>query len=257
MLSSTHLLSSLTWKAVQKTKYEVAILPWGATEPHNYHLPFSTDVIESDYIAAESARRAAEHGVKVIVLPSIPFGVNTGQLDLNMTISMNPSTQAAILKDVIESLSGHNVPKLVILNSHGGNDFKQMIRELQPHHPGMLLCTINWWQTVDQSKFFEEQDDHAGEMETSVMLAIAPHLVLPLSEAGPGKTRPFKIKALRERWAWTPRQWTKATTDTGAGDPRKATAEKGRKYLDAVTTKISDFLVELAKSDVKDLYEQT
>ncbi|MEX2116838.1 MAG: creatininase family protein [Bacteroidota bacterium] len=252
-----HLLATLSWKTVQKAKYEIAVLPWGATEPHNYHLPFCTDVIESDYIAAESARRAAEQGAKVIVLPSIPFGVNTGQLDLNMTINMNPSTQAAVLKDVVYSLSGHRIRKLVILNSHGGNDFKQMIRELQPQFPEMFLCTVNWWQVLDQSEFFGEKDDHAGEMETSVMLAIAPDLVLPLSEAGSGTTKPFRMKALRERWAWTPRQWTKATSDTGAGDPRKATTEKGRKYLDAVTTKISDFLVELAKSDVKDLYEQT
>ncbi len=254
-MTSNHLLSELTWKTIQSTKYEIAILPWGATEPHNYHLPFCTDVIESDYIAAESARRAAEQGAKVIVLPSIPFGVNTGQLDLNMTINMNPSTQAAVLKDVVDSLSGYKVPKLVILNSHGGNDFKQMIRELQPQYPGMFLCTVNWWHIVDQTMFFEEKDDHAGEMETGVMLAIAPDLVLPLSEAGLGKTRPFKMKALRERWAWTPREWTKVTADTGAGDPRKATVEKGRKYLEVVTSKIADFLVELSQASVKDLYE--
>jgi creatinine amidohydrolase len=257
MPPSDHLLSTLSWKTVQKTKYEIAILPWGATEPHNYHLPFSTDVIESEYIASESARRAHECGAKVIVLPTMPFGVNTGQLDLNMTINMNPSTQAMILKDIVDSLSRHGIPKLVILNSHGGNDFKQMIRELQPQYPDVFLCTINWWQTVDQRKFFEEQDDHAGEMETSVMLAIAPDLVLPLSEAGSGTTRPFRIKGLRERWAWTPRQWTKVTADTGVGDPRKATAEKGRKYLEAVTSKIADFLNELSHADVNDLYDQS
>jgi len=251
-----HLLSTLPWKTVQKAKYEVAILPWGATEPHNYHLPFCTDVIESDYIASESSRRAAERGARVIVLPSIPFGVNTGQLDLNMTLNMNPSTQAMILKDVVDSLLRHKVPKLVILNSHGGNDFRQMIRELQPQYSDMFLSTVNWWQVVDQSKFFEEKDDHAGEMETSVLLAIAPELVLPLSEAGLGKAKPFKIRALRERWAWSPRQWTKATTDTGAGDPRKATAEKGRKYLEVVTSQIADFLVELSEADLKDLYEK-
>lgn len=256
-MKSEHLLSSLTWKTIRKAKYEVAILPWGATEPHNYHLPFCTDVLESDFVASESARLARERKAGVIVLPTIPFGVNTGQLDLNMTINMNPGTQAMILRDVVDSLSRHKVPKLVILNSHGGNDFKQMIRELQPQYPHVFLCTVNWWQIADQRKFFEEKDDHAGEMETSVMLAIAPDLVLPLSEAGSGKTRPFKIKALRERWAWTPRRWTQATADTGAGDPRKATAEKGRKYLETVTSEIADFLVELSKADSKNLYEKS
>ena len=88
------------------------------------------------------------------------------------------------------------------------------------------------------------------------MLAIAPELVLPLSEAGSGKARPFRLRGLKERLAWTPRQWTKATADTGVGDPRKATAEKGKKYLDAVTSKIADFLVELGRADVRDLYEK-
>ncbi|MEX1139839.1 MAG: creatininase family protein [Bacteroidota bacterium] len=251
----THHLATLPWKTVQKSKYEIAVLPWGATEPHNYHLPFCTDVIESEYVASEAARRAVEEGARIIVLPSIPYGVNTGQMDLHMTMNMNPSTQAAVLKDIVESLSGHKIPKLVILNSHGGNDFKQIIRELQPQFPDMFLCTVNWWQILDQSQFFEAKDDHAGEMETSVMLAIAPDLVLPLSEAGSGKARPFRIKALRERWAWTPRQWTQATDDTGVGNPSKATAEKGRRYLDALTKEIADFLTDLSRADIHTLYE--
>ena len=252
---SSPLLSRLTWKIVQKATYEVCILPWGATEPHNYHLPFCTDVMESEHIALESARRANERGAHCVVLPAIPFGVNTGQLDLNMTINMNPSTQAMVLKDIIDSVSRHGVAKLVILNSHGGNDFKQMIRELQPKYSHMFLGTINWWQIVDQSKFFEERDDHAGEMETSVMLAIAPDLVLPLSGAGPGKARAFRLKGLRDRVAWAQRQWSKVTADTGVGDPRKATVEKGEKYLEAVTSRIAEFLIELSKANVKELYE--
>ena len=255
MPTRPYILAETTWKTVKSTPYEVAILPWGATEAHNYHLPFATDVIESDTIAAESARIAWEAGARVVVLPTIPFGVNTGQLDIKLTINLNPSTQAAILHDVTDSLFGQGIRKLMILNSHGGNDFKQMIRELQPRYPDMFLCTVNWWQIVDQKEHFDERDDHAGEMETSVMLNIAPHLVLPLSDAGEGKSRNFKLKALQERWVWTPREWTKATEDTGVGNPKKATVEKGQKYLDAVTKKIGSFLIELAASDTKDIYE--
>ncbi len=68
----------------------------------------------------------------MVVLPTVPFGVNTGQLDVKLDINMNPSTQLALLNDVAEVLSRHGIPKLVILNGHGGNDFKQMIRELAP-----------------------------------------------------------------------------------------------------------------------------
>jgi creatinine amidohydrolase len=257
MSSLPHVLASAPWKAVRNAKYEVAILPWGATEPHNLHLPFGTDIIESEYVASESARRSVEAGAKVIVLPAIPYGVNTGQLDLNMTVNMNPATQMMILKDVVDSLSQHKIPKIVILNSHGGNDFKQMIRELQPKHPGVFLCTINWWQVVDQKQFFDEKDDHAGEMETSVMLALAPDLVLPLSEAGPGTTRQFRLKGLREGWAWAPRDWSEVSDDTGAGNPRKATAEKGQKYLAAVTARIAEFLTELSRANIRNLYEKS
>lgn len=254
MPQASSVLLHIPWNEIKSATYEIAILPWGATEAHNFHLPFGTDVIESDYIAAESARQARRAGAAVIVLPTVPFGVNTGQLDIPLTINMNPSTQALVLSDVVDSVWRAGIRKFVLLNSHGGNDFKQMIRELQPRHPTMFLCTINWWQIVDQQEYFEVQDDHAGEMETSVMLAIAPGYVLPLSKAGKGKAKQFTIEALRKRWAWTPREWTKVTSDTGVGDPSKGTAEKGRKYLDAVTGEISRFLVDLAKTRINNLY---
>src|SRR3990172_8880962 len=165
-----YLLMEANHRQLSESPPRVAILPWGATEAHNLHLPYGTDIIESDYIAAESAKTAWKAGARVTVLPTIPYGVNTGQLDIPLTINMNPSTQFAILKDVVDSLWREGFRKLVILNSHGGNDFKQMVRELQPQYPEFFICSINWWQIIDQKRFFEEVDDHAGEMETSVML---------------------------------------------------------------------------------------
>ncbi|MEQ8424574.1 MAG: creatininase family protein, partial [Cyclobacteriaceae bacterium] len=123
-----YLLSENNWKEIKNAKYGLAILPWGATEAHNFHLPYGTDIIEAEEIAAESARIAWEKGAKVIVLPVIPFGVNTGQQDIKLDMNMNPSTQMMVLRDVIEVLNRHEIFKLVILNSHGGNDFKPMIR---------------------------------------------------------------------------------------------------------------------------------
>ncbi len=255
MPTRPYILAETTWKTIKSTKYTVAILPWGATEAHNYHLPYGTDNVESDYVATESARIAWEAGAKVVVLPTVPFGVNTGQLDIKLTISINPSTQFPLLSDVVDSLSRQGIHKLVVLNSHGGNDFRQMLREIQLQYPEMFVCTINWWQIVDQKAHFDEADDHAGEMETSVMLDIAPDLVLPLNEAGDGASRKFKLQGLRERWVWTPRQWTKVTKDTGVGNPKRATAQKGKGYLNEVTHKVGGFLKELAAADTKDLYE--
>jgi creatinine amidohydrolase len=91
-------------------------------------------------------------------------------------------------------------------------------------------------------------------METSIMLALRPDLVLPLSEAGPGRARSFTLKGLRDKWVWAPRSWTKTTDDTGVGNPAAATADKGRRFLEAVTDTISSFLVDLAKADPENLY---
>jgi creatinine amidohydrolase len=250
-----YILAETNWKQTRSAEFELAILPWGATEAHNYHLPYATDIIEADHIAAESAKKAWENGAKIIVLPTIPFGVNTGQADIKLDINLNPSTQMAILTDIIEVLNRQGIYKLLILNSHGGNDFKTMLRELGLRFPKMFLCTCNWFQSLDKNNYFEQQGDHADEMETSLILYLAPHLVLPLSEAGAGKEKRHKIKDFTEGWAWSERKWSQITEDTGVGNPTFSTKEKGEKYFNDVTTKIGKFLVALAKSDVNNLYE--
>ncbi|HTJ48998.1 MAG TPA: creatininase family protein [Cyclobacteriaceae bacterium] len=249
-----YILAENNWKTVKETDYELAILPWGATEAHNYHLPYGTDVIEANEVAAEAARLAWEKGVKVTVLPAIPFGVNTGQFDVKLDMNMNPSTQLMVLRDVVDVLNRNGIYKLVILNSHGGNDFKTMIRELGLQFPKMFLCSCNWYQAVDQKEFFVHKDDHAGEMETSVIMHLTPHLVRPLEEAGDGAAKKFRMTGIREGWAWAERKWTQVTKDTGVGDPRQASAEKGKKYFEAATQKVSTFFVEVARANNNDLY---
>ena len=248
------ILSETNWKNVKATTYTLAILPWGACEAHNYHLPYGTDIFEANKIAAESASIVWKKGIKVIVLPTIPFGVNTGQHDITLDINMNPSTQLAVLRDVVEVLDRQKIYKLIILNSHGGNDFKPMIRELGLKFPAMFISQCNWYQALDQKLFFENKDDHAGEMETSLMLHLDPDLVLPLSEAGDGKARKFRFQAIQEGWAWAERAWSQVTNDTGVGDPHKATAAKGEKYFRAVTEKVAFYFEEVATTDRKDFY---
>jgi creatinine amidohydrolase len=254
MPSRPFVLAEANWKSVRDTAYEVAVLPWGATEPHNFHLPYSTDNYETTALAERAAEFAWKKGAKVAVLPTVPFGVNTGQLDLRLAINMNPSTQLAVLTDVATSLAGQGVKKLLLLNGHGGNDFRQMIRELQPR-VDLFICMINWWTCIKGADYFDEPGDHAGEMETSLMMALHPDLLRPLSEAGAGKARKFRIAGLRDGWAWAPRHWREVTDDTGTGNPAASTPDKGEKFLRAVTERIGGFLVELAAADVSRLYE--
>lgn len=251
----SYVLSELTWPQVTAAKFEVAILPWGATEAHNTHLPYGTDNIQAEAVAIRAAERAWNAGARVVVLPTIPFGVNTTQLDIPLTINMNPSTQARVLEDVVRSLETQGIGKLLILNSHGGNDFRQMIRELHPRTT-VFLATINWWSCVDAAQFVEQAGDHAGEAETSAMMAIAPGLVRPLGEAGTGRARASKLTGVREGWAWTPRRWTQVTDDTGIGDPSRSTREKGERYVNAAVERIASFLVELSALDTREIYER-
>ena len=255
MPTRPYILAETNWKTVKDTNYKVALLPWGATEAHNYHMPYATDNYESDYVAAESARLAWKNGAKIIVLPCIPFGVNTGQLDVKLCMNMNPSTQYAILKDVVDVLLRHDIQKLVIINSHGGNNFKNMIREMSIDFPEMFMCSVDWWRIGNAKAYFDEPGDHAGELETSVMMQIHPDLLLPLEAAGPAIGKGFKIKGLKDGWVTSQRQWTKVTADTGVGNPKMATAEKGKRFLEMTTLEISEFLVELERTDLEDLYE--
>jgi creatinine amidohydrolase len=252
-MTRPYILAETTWKTVAATQYEVAVLPWGATEAHNYHLPYATDNIQSDMLAAESARIAWEAGAKVVVLPCVPFGVNTGQLDITLCLNMNPATQAALLADLVNALEVQGIRKLVIFNGHGGNDFRQMIRELQPRTK-VFLSALNWYKVGDAKAIFTDLGDHAGELETSVMMHLVPDFVRPLAEAGDGSEKRWKIEALREGWAWAPRRWTQVSADTGTGNPALASAEKGAQYADVVTQRVGKFLVELAQADVDDLY---
>lgn len=249
-----YILAETNWHSMKDAKVDLAILPWGATEAHNFHLPYSTDNIESDTIAAESARLAWEKGAKVMVLPTIPFGVNTGQRDIYLDISINPSTLLAIMTDIVDGLNHQKIYKLLILNSHGGNDFKPIIRELGVKYPKMFLSVVNWYQHPCRKEHFENPGDHGGDMETSLMLYLCPELVLPKEKWGEGREKKNKISAFGQGWVWTERKWPLITDDTGVGNPKAATRQKGEKFFTELTIKIGDLLVDLCNTNPEKMY---
>jgi len=250
-----YILAETNWETIKDSAVELAILPWGATEAHNYHLPYATDNIESDNIATESARIAWEKGAGLIVLPVIPFGVNTGQQDILLSINMNPATQQAILNDVIEVLNRQAIHKLLIMNSHGGNEFKPMVRELGLRYPEMFISIAEWFRMPDIDDYFGKPGDHAGEMETSLLLYLRPDLVLPKEKWGKGKERKNRISAFGERWAWAERKWSQVSEDTGIGDPTGASREKGEKFFNAACGKMAELFLEICNTDINDMYE--
>jgi creatinine amidohydrolase len=254
-MSRPYILAENNWRNIKEQNIDLAVLPWGATEAHNYHLPYATDNYQAEAIAAEAGKIAWNSGAKVCIFPVIPFGVNTGQPDIKLDMNLNPSTQLIILRDLITVLNRQGIKKLLVLNGHGGNNFKPLLRELGLEFPEMFLSLCNWFQVEDKNSFFEEQGDHADEMETSLMLYLHPDLVTPLEETGDGKEKESVITGIREGWAWAERQWSMVTDDTGIGNPKKSTAEKGEKLFKAVTEKIGSLMVEIAGMDLNKRYK--
>ncbi len=239
------------YRVRQRESFDIAILPWGATEPHNLHLPYGTDTLLAEKFSVLSSSDAErKHGVNVAVLPPIALGSqNPGQRDVPFCLHARYETQKAILSDIIESLTHQGINKLLIVNGHGGNSFKNMFRDLALDYPDFTIAVCDWFAIVPQKEFFEHPDDHAGEMETSVMMHFFPELI-DLSTAGDGTAKPFAIESLKNKIGWLPRNWSEVTSDTGIGYPKAANAQKGEKCAQWVIERISRLIYELARKEI-------
>jgi len=237
-------------------KFEVAVIPVAAIEPHNRHLPEGQDFLHTSYIAEQSSKIAWEKCQSIICLPTIPYGVDCNLMDFPIAIHVSQATLDALMRDIIQSLLHHGIKKIVIINGHGGNDFSPLVRQIQCDlDVHVFLC--NWW-TVAMDKYndiFEKQDDHAGEFETSIALELYPELV-EYKNAASGIAKPFRFEALEKGWLKTSRRFANLNDHCATGKPSAASAEKGRKYLDLVLKRISGFLVELAQSKIDESFPQ-
>lgn len=249
-------LTEMTHAEVRDGNWQVAVLPFGATEPHNLHLPYGTDNFQVEHIARLACDFAANQGVRVLLLPTIPFGVNTNYFRVpgSVALSVMPSTLLKLVADIVESLERQGIRKLLLLNGHGGNELKPILRELFPR-TSVFLALCDWYRMVAdvQREIFTAPGEHADEMETSLMLAIAPELVY-LDQAGPGQPRPCRLEAVERGWVTITRPWHLLTDDTGVGDPRAATAEKGRQLLAILRERLGQFLVQLASTPLDERF---
>ncbi len=247
-------LSETNLGRAEQIPYEIAVLPIGATEAHNLHLPYGTDSIQVRSVAERACERAWEEGAQVVLLPTLPIGVNENTLGFPWTLSFKPSTVLQMLRDIVSCLEHHRLPKLLVLNGHGGNELKALMRELF-RHTDVQVVLVDWW-TVDPHAMqanFEEPGEHAGEMETSVMMHLNEDLV-ELDRADEGETRESYLTGIEEGWAWIARPWDRYTTNSGVGNPERANAEKGEKFLDSCVKKIAELIVEMDEREIDEWY---
>jgi creatinine amidohydrolase len=182
--------------------------------------------------------------------------VNTNHLKVPgaLAMSVTPTTLLAILTDLVDSLERQGVRKLVLVNGHGGNELKPLMRELH-HRTKVFVCLCDWFRMATDvyPQLFVQPGEHADEVETSLGLAFFPQLLRP-ELADPGAAQPTKLDAVNRGWISITRPWHLATTNTGLGDPSAATADKGRRLMEILVERFSGFLVELAKTPMDDRF---
>jgi creatinine amidohydrolase len=241
---------------IKARKWEVVVLPFGATEPHNLHMPYGTDNFQVEEIGSRACKWSTARGASVLLLPTIPYGVNTNHLKIpgGLACSVTPTTLLHVLTDLVDSMERQGVKKMVLLNGHGGNELKPLTRELH-HRTSVFLCVCDWYRMVPDvyPHIFEHPGEHAGEEETSLGLAYFPDLMRPeLADAGTAK--PCRFDAVNRGWVSLTRPWHLVTTNTGLGDPSAATPEKGRRLMDVVVERLGQFLVELSAAQIDETF---
>lgn len=171
-----------------------------------------------------------------------------------LAIHVSQATLNKMIVEIVNSLGIHGIRKVVLLNGHGGNDFVPLVRQLQADtDTHLFIC--DWWKVASDKypEIFAATDDHAGEMETSVAMALFPELIEP-DVRGSGASKEFRFEALRKGWVRTSRDFARLNDHCAVGDPSKASADKGKAYLDITCKRITDFLVDLAGSPIDDAF---
>ncbi len=250
------ILAEQTHAFVRERAWQVAVLPFGATEPHNLHMPYGTDTFQVETLAQRACERAYGAGAQVVLLPAIPYGVNTNHLKIPgaLACSVTPTTLLHLLTDLVDSLERQGVRKLVLLNGHGGNELKPLTRELH-HRSSVFLCVCDWFRMAADvyPQLFEAPGEHADEVETSLGLAFFPDLLRP-ELADEGAAKPSRFDAINRGWVNITRPWHLVSANTGLGNPRAASAEKGRRLMDILVERLGDFLIELAASPMDESF---
>ncbi|MFO7918404.1 MAG: creatininase family protein [Anaerolineae bacterium] len=159
----------------------VVVVPIASTEQHGHHLPVDTDCRTVEYVAAEAARSLDD--VPVLVTRVIPFGVSPHHMVHNGTISLRVVTVINMLGDICESIAAQGFERVLILSGHGGNGDTIRATALELKHTlGMQVEACSWFDLMPEEidaicEGPQHNIGHAGEAETSAILALAPESV--------------------------------------------------------------------------------
>jgi len=247
-------LAHLRMPEVTERTFEVAVFPIGSTEPHAFHLAYCTDAVAITRFAEQAVAEAANRGAKCLLLPTLPISCNENVRLCPWAMSFQPRTLMDIVGDVVRTCERNGVRKVVVLNGHGGNTsvLQAAQRELSSKCESFVGLVEQWALSHDVELELAETEErgHACETETSIMLHLAPEFV-KMEAARPTRSR--KTIFSEGRITFVP-YWHLLTTNTGLGDPTKATADKGRRMIDAAIDRLAQALKELSDAPIDELF---
>jgi creatinine amidohydrolase len=238
----------------------IAVLPLGATEQHGPHLPLSVDTVLVDGVVASAVQHLTDP-VPALFLPTQAVGFSPEHAAFVGTLTLKSETLLRLWTDIGESVAASGVKKLVLFNAHGGQvgAMDLVARDLRARF-GMLVFSVNWYQLPlvgpqgeDVNALFGAHEHrfgvHAGDIETSMMLALAPERVdmaqaHNFASASEERARRFAIvgNGKSAKLAWQMQDYNPAGA---AGNAAAATAHKGQALVDAAGRALAQLLAEV------------
>ncbi len=250
-----------TWPEIREAvaQNRVAVLPVGTVEQHGRHLPLVTDVLT----ASEISRRAVEQiPGEAILLPPVYYSFNEHHMDFPGTIAVRGETIIQYVSDIGRSLARHGFRKILLINGHGSNvPFLDIAARNITMETVSICAMASWWSLIPRALITELRESefpggmaHGCELETSVLLHLRPDLVqFDKAERdisfGPSEYFYWDLQ--------TPspilfQEWFSRYSKTGAvGDPTRATADKGKKFVDAVVQRLVGLIQEFRDREIK------
>lgn len=249
-------LSSPEIKALPKEN-ALVILPVGAVEQHGPHMPVMTDALIGEAVLTRTLEQLPKES-NIWLLPPLAYGKSNEHLDFAGTISLSASTLLNVLLDIAASLKRSGFRRLLLLNTHGGNmDLLYVAAREIRILTDLMVFYISPGSLVDISDLCSEEEReygiHAGDYETSLVMAVKPNWVHPdrrVKEIPDVAGYQYLTLEGKIRFAWTMSDISESGV---SGDATQATAEKGEIILRRIASKLARALQEISTFEIADV----